>query len=173
MNNRWEWQQWKKWSSILLLLSWRTLKKTEEKYLELGWELQSTGGLIFILILLGSGNRGRRTCPNKSFSLNRCAGMILASFRNTKTHFDCEILAEAHYQGPSKGFQFRASGLRLFWCEGKVGNTSYSNQTMSKDPEQSNSAPLPFMPYFASSYSTTRGFEPMETGANLQCCSNE
>lgn len=47
-------------SSIL-----KDIKKMEEKYLELGWELQCTEGLIFILILLG-GNRGRRTGPNQS-----------------------------------------------------------------------------------------------------------
>jgi len=51
---------------------------------------------------------------SQSFSLNRCAGMILASFRNTKTLFDCEILTEVHYQRVSKGFHIRASSLRLF-----------------------------------------------------------
>lgn len=170
MNNRWEWQQWKKTS---ILLSWRPLKKWRKRYLELGWELQSTEGLIFILILLGKGNRGSRTWPNESvIQPKQMCWHDSGIFQKYQDSFwlwntCCSALSES-----LKGLHFRASGLKLLWGEGKIGNASYFNQTVSKDPEQPNSAPLPFMPFFTS-YSTRRKFGPVEAGANLKSCSNE
>lgn len=171
MNNRWEWQQWKKPS---ILLSWRPFKKWRKKYLELGWELQSTEGLIFILILLGKRNRGSRTWPIESAIQPK--QMCWHDSGLSQKYQDSFWLWNTRWSALSeslKGVHFRARGLRLLWWEGKVDNASYFNQTMSKDPEQSNSAPLSFMPYITSSYSTRRKFEPVEAGANSKSCSSE
>lgn len=165
MNNRWEWQQWKKTFSFLE----GHLKKWRKKYLELGWELQSTEGLIFILILLGKGNRGNRTGPNESvIQPKQMCWHDSGVFQKYQDSFWLWNTCWSALSESLKGVHFSASGLRLLWCEGKVDNASYFNQTVSKDPEQSNSAPLPFTAFFTSSSSTRRNFEPVEAGANLK-----
>lgn len=132
-------------------------KKWRKKYLELGWELQSTEGLIFILILLGKGNRGSRTWPNESvIQPKQMCWHDSGPFQKYQDSFWLWNTCWSALSESLKGGHFRARGLRLLWCKGKVDNASYFNQTMSKDPEQSNLAPLPFMPYITSPYSTRR-----------------
>lgn len=121
------------------------------KGLELGWAHQSTEGLIFILILLGGGNRGTVTCPDESvIQPQQMCWHESGVFQKYQDSFWLQNAYWSSLSGSLKGGLSESWWFEAVLKWGKVDRTPHFHQTVSKGLEQSNSALLPFVPCFPS-----------------------
>lgn len=121
------------------------------KDLELGWAHQSTEGLIFILILLGGGNRGTVTCPDESvIQPQQMCWHESGVFQKYQDSFWLQNAYWSSLSGSLKGGLSESWWFEAVLKWGKVDRTPHFHQTVSKGLEQSNSALLPFVPCFPS-----------------------